>query len=1357
MKNTVIFTARRSLLLTVTIFALVAAVVILPSYFRSGAISEKAGGIFSQTGGNDGDLPNYDVRADKKAFGKIAGFRNSLNKSAAAIADTRDSFTKGEEALRMSVPSLKIVYNSDIRTPEVIAPDVQRGNALLSGASSAKRSDILVNFLSQNSNLLGASEDQINNLKVFADYTNPDGNLSFVELNQEINGVPVFRGEVKAGFTKNGEIIRVINNLAAGLNYESLSTDFRQPLDAVNAAAGHIKYEIKAEGLRYNAEVSTDLKTVFGTGDWATTAEKMYFPTEPGVAVPAWRVLIWQPANAFYVIVDAETGIMLWRKNITEHQTQAATYQVYANPNAMINVADGPAPLSPGPIDPNSGTQGTLLGRVNVTRIGNEAPYTFNNLGWITDGNNITDGNAVQAGIDRDAINGIDAPQIGIPNRVFASAWNPPPGSPAPGDDPLTPEAQRGAVIQMFYIMNWYHDEMYRLGFTEAARNFQDNNFGRGGSGADRISAQGQDNNGCQTPPCFNNANFSAPADGTRGQMQMYLWSGPNPDRDGTADADIIIHEVTHGTSNRLHGNSAGLNNDMARGMGEGWSDFYGHAMLSEPADLITGTYSTGGYSTLSLGGLGTRNYYYGIRRFPKAVMTATGGPLNRPHNPLTFKDIDAVQADLSDGAFSPAFTAANPDGVHAAGEIWSSALWEVRARYVQRLGWDIGNRRWLQFITDGMKLAPLTPTFLTERDAIISAALASGTGADVADIWAGFAIRGMGVSSSIQDSSGISLGGGGTSETRVTEAFDLPNLRQTPVFTVADSAGDNDGFPEPGEQLTLTVPLTNNTGNAALGVTLQIAGQSTFTFYGDINNGQTVSNSLISYTIPAGTACGSSIVLTFNINSSLGPASFTRTIFVGVPNLTTSQNFDAVTAPAFPTGWTAAPLQGGINFVTATTNSDTAPNSAFALDPATVGGGTNLTSPPVRVTSATATVSFRNRFDTESGWDGGVLEISLGGAPFQDILAAGGSFTQNGYNGTLGAGDNNPLAGRAAWNGNSGGYITTTAQLPASANGSYVELRWRFGADDNTVGIGPSPGWNIDGIQLTGAGFAASFTCSFTPANVRSRADFDGDGKTDLSVFRPSEGNWYLNGSTIGFTVVKFGVAGDRLVPGDYDGDGKTDIAIFRALDGPEPDFYILNSNGFTVTSLAFGSPGDAPVLGDYDGDNKADVAVFRQSNNVWYILNSSGGATISQFGIAGDLPVQADYNGDGRTDIAIYRAGQWYIAGGGAVTITSFGLASDRPVQADYDGDNKDDIAVFRPSDGVWYILRSGNGGVDFVQFGLNGDVPVPGDYDGDGKDDQAVYRGGVWYMNRSASGTAVVPFGLGSDIAVPSAYIP
>lgn len=1052
----------------------------------------------------DGFL-NYDIRIDKYAVEKLASFRTAAGKNAPDIADARDLMVRGEENLKQRTPTIKIEYNLDLQIPEVIAPDVKQGRVFLTRPSSGNRVDTLKNFLNQNNDLIGARRGQVDQLKVFSDYSNPDGQLAFVELDQEINGIPVFRGAIKAGFTQTGEIVRVINNFAPDLDETELSADFGDPANALRAAAGHIgNQNLSQLSLRPDQRMSSDQKAVFGDDSSAPTAEKIYFPTEPGVAIPAWRVLIWQPVNAYYVIVDAASGTLLWRKNLTEDQTQSATYSVYANPNAMINVADSPFPMTPGPSSPN-GTQGTAIARTQITRVGNEAPYTFNNLGWITDGNNTLDGNNVQAGLDREApndgslnANAIDPGSVpsGSPDRVFNFPINPSvPSNPAlnTGDSPLpsgqNPQTclsegtnavptdfQRAVVTQLFYITNAFHDETYRLGFTEAARNFQNDNFGRGGLGGDRISAQAQDCSG------INNANFSTPGDGARPQMQMYLWQGPNPDIDGSLDADVIVHELTHGLSNRLHGNGDGLFLDIARGMGEGWSDFYAGCLLSEPTDPLDGVYTTGGYDTYLFGTVGFNNYYYGIRRFPRAIMSSVGGPSGRPHNPLTFQDIDSSKLDISDGAFNPRFFA-TADQVHAIGEVWSSALWEIRARFIQRLGWEAGNRRILQFVTDGMKLAPLGPTPLTERDAMIAAIFASGTDADLADAWAGFARRGFGFSASIEALGGISTGG--SNQIRVTESFDPPNLVVGTV-EVSDVSGDNDGFPEPGEQVSLNFVITNATGTPAANTATQIGG-GPFSGSATISGRGSVTIGTL-YTIPASAICGSTLQIPISLTSSLGPISYERSIYIGRPATTApSENFDGVTSPSLPAGWTAVAASGGINFVNATTQPDSAPNVLYARDPATVGGGTDLTAPPVSVTSSAATVSFRNSYNTENGWDGGVLEISIAGGGYQDFLAAGGTFLQNGYNGVMSGGRNNPIASRAGWTGNSNGYLTTIAQLPASALGRIVGLRWRFGADDNTTGTGPDPGWRIDNVILSGAGFVTSFACEVSAAQPTS------------------------------------------------------------------------------------------------------------------------------------------------------------------------------------------------------------------------------------------------------------------------------
>ena len=1334
--------ARGSILLSIFVLAIATAVVLVPTFFQSSAGSKSGNGLFERTSVHEEGLDYYDIRTSKADAGTIMDFRQSAG-NALRAAELRSKFVDAESDLRRSVPTLKIEYNPIQIVPELIAPDVLQGRAVMTEPSAEKRSAILRNFAKSNSDLVGMDDQQIDQLKVTADYANPDGNLAFASLEQFIDDIPVFRGEIKAGFTKRGEMFRVINNLAAGLEYGNLRRDFGDPANAARIAAADVRAEID---MTPNAE-STDLKAVFGTGPYPTTASKYYFPIEPGLARAAWYVVVWKPVNGYEVIVDAETGKVLWRQNMGKDQTQAVTYNVWASPNNPMMSMDSPAPLSPGPLDPTLGTQGTLQPRTTVTLVGNEAPYTFNNNGWITDGTNALEGNNVQAGLDRATPNGPDLPLVaGSPNRVFNFAANPPPGNPAPGDNPLpdgqtiTPcaaapppveDKQRAAVTQMFFYLNRLHDVLYRHGFTEQARNFQLDNFGRGGTGNDRVLAEGQDCSGT------NNANFaSTSTDGTTGRMQMYIFTGATPDRDGTLDGDVIIHEVGHGVTNRLH--TAGISGTQGSQMHEGNGDFLAHTLLSETSDPLNGVYSMGGYATYFLraaapfSNLG--NYYYGIRRFPKAVISFTGGPLNRPHNPLTYADIDPAQFNVSNGAFGPAFVGSATQA-HDGGEVWSSMLWEVRARLITRLGHVDGTSKMIQLTLDGMKLASSTSSMLNSRNAILAAAQASGTGADVADVWAGFAARGMG------------FGATNTTGSTVVESFGLPNLVQTPSITISDAAGDNDGFPEPGEQLSITVPLTNSTGGAANNVTLQLVGGGSAN-YGTINHGASSTRD-VTYTVPA-VSCGSVHTLTFNVDSSLGATSFSRPIIIGKPIITFTENFDAVTTPAFPAGWTSASVQSGVSFVTTTNNVDSAPNAAFALDPATVGGGTNLTSPSIPVATAAAVVEFRNRYDTEAGWDGGALEISIAGGAFQDVITAGGAFIQNGYNSLLGAnGANNPLAGRNAWSGNSNGYLTTIVRLPASAAGQNVQLRFRFGADDNTVGTGPNPGWYIDNVRVSG-----NYECDSNPPTVRSRADFDGDGRTDLSVFRPSEGNWYLNRSTDGFTVANWGLSSDIVAPGDFDGDGKADVSIFRPSTGT---WWILRSSG-GISSAPFGTAGDIPVVGDYDGNGTSDMAVFRPSTSTWYIQHTGGGSVTAAFGAAGDLPVRGDYNGDGATDIAVFRpsTGAWWIVNsGGGVTSTTFGLAGDKPVPADYDGDSKDDIAVYR--NGVWYILRSTNAGVDIVNFGIGTDVPVPGDYDGDGRDDQAIYRDGVWWLNRSVAGVTAQGFGLASDTAVPAKYIP
>lgn len=271
---------------------------------------------------------------------------------------------------------------------------------------------------------------------------------------------------------------------------------------------------------------------------------------------------------------------------------------------------------------------------------------------------------------------------------------------------------------------------------------------------------------------------------------------------------------------------------------------------------------------------------------------------------------------------------------------------------------------------------------------------------------------------------------------------------------------------------------------------------------------------------------------------------------------------------------------------------------------------------------------------------------------------------------------------------------------------------------------------------------------------------DFDGDAKADVSVYRSSEGNWYISnsGSAGALSVVRFGLAGDKIVPADYDGDGKTDIAVYRPENGI---WFILKSSG-GVQYTQFGTAEDVPQPADYNGDGKTEIAVFRPSTGVWFIFNDQNSQyTAVQFGSAEDKPVAADYNGDGKSEIAVYRPSQglWFIYNSATAqyATTRFGVPTDKPVAADYDGDGKTDIAVYRPNEGNWYILGT-KSGYTVTRFGLSSDLPIPADYDGDGKTDIAVYRPseGNWYQLKSRDGFSTVKFGLDIDKPTPSAFV-
>jgi len=297
-----------------------------------------------------------------------------------------------------------------------------------------------------------------------------------------------------------------------------------------------------------------------------------------------------------------------------------------------------------------------------------------------------------------------------------------------------------------------------------------------------------------------------------------------------------------------------------------------------------------------------------------------------------------------------------------------------------------------------------------------------------------------------------------------------------------------------------------------------------------------------------------------------------------------------------------------------------------------------------------------------------------------------------------------------------------------ATVTGLVMHRQTSSGGHVSTVDlIGADSAGRLATVTRTGDELRSYFGWRSTYFSVSSLlptpSDFDGDGRSDAAVFRPSTGQWWMRG----LAPVVYGVTGDVPLSADFTGDGRTDVAVFRPSSGV---WYVHG-----LPAVAFGRTGDVPVAADFTGDGRADITVFR--SGFWYVR----GAAAVPFGRADDVPVAADFNGDGRADITVFRSGVWYVRGAAALP---YGQPGDVPVARDFTGDGRADIAVFRPSTGVWYVR-----GLPAVAYGQAGDVPVARDVDGDGRAEVSVFRPAT--STWSARGFASVVWGRPGDIAI------
>jgi len=607
-------------------------------------------------------LSNYDVRLEVRAAAP-----SRVNQLGAAVATT-DS-----QVMQNAIESFRAQFSPDTRDKlRVVMNDVGlpkmviNTEAPLSDRQSGDPDSIARDFLADHSAMFGLNRSQILEMKLKSE--DNDRDTTFLNYEQMVDGVPVFQGQVQVAVNK-GQVISIgeglvipdalINTIPTLSEDEGLQRAFQFAGRQAPASFNMVESRL-AKGDRAVYQNPID-------GDRDDILSDMRIMRVGPRAVLAWHSYVdVGPGEWYEMLIDAKTGAMLYRYNLYADVAQGTVFRV------------------------NGLGQRTLESFVGDTTI-NTAD------GWMGT-STVTTGNNVEAYLDSDANNQPDA--VNTADLQNGHAFSSIQDFTFPFTLGVDPRTQRAAsVANLFYFNNIIHDFSYRLGFTEAAGNFQTNNFGRGGTGNDSVRAEAQDGSGT------NNANFGTPPEGQRPRMQMFLFTRGttdlNDDRDASFDGDVVLHEYGHGISNRLVGgpaNTSCLGGTQAGAMGEGWSDywaatFYGNGVIGEFV---------------------TNNLTNGIRR---AAYTVPANPVHDSY------------ADLGVGGFE----------VHRDGEVWAAALWDLR----QTLGAAIADSLVLQ----GMKFTPCSPSFLNARDGILMADQNLNGSANRCTIWTVFARHGMGVS----------------------------------------------------------------------------------------------------------------------------------------------------------------------------------------------------------------------------------------------------------------------------------------------------------------------------------------------------------------------------------------------------------------------------------------------------------------------------------------------------------------------------------------------------------------------------------------------------------------------------------
>ena len=843
----------------------------------------------------------------------------------------RENIEEGIKALKQRVPDAEVELS-----PVTGGVEIVRSSKGLSDAAPVRSGKAIVrDFLRNNKALYGLSQSQIDAMHFIGESVTPESGLRMVRAEQMLNGYPIFQSETRFILDRDGRMFRTVGALipkpsapvSALLGLMPSPDALRAALTSLDVEADTGRMSVKETG---EDSGKFEIRTTDPNIKGSVISKLVYFPVAPGVLVPAWSQTIFSNDGDWYILTDAREGTVLWRKNIrSDVSVHDARFRVYVQADGTTP-ADSPAPQSPSAALPGGGTQfpgiaptivsmhtamdpvasqngwiddcpGGVCTAAQTQTVGNNALVCLDRVGGAdanicdTAASSVIDGNGRPTG-NPDA-NSRNRDFLGTTPRDFQTNYLPPPqgGNPEAGQTPTgngnngtlaVDQFRRAAITHLFYTTNWYHDRLFNLGFNEAAGNFQQLNFSGMGLGGDRVLGDSQDN------LSTNNANFSTAQDGISGRMQMFRFIGPTIDRAGDLDTEVVIHELTHGTSNRLIGNGTGLAWSPGVGMGEGWSDFYALSLLNNTnADDPNLQYATGAYATYKfVSGTFLDNYVYGIRRFPYSTDNSV--------NPMTWADVDEWTANYSGGIpINPRVMEANGAmEVHNAGEIWGLSLWEMRSRIIADpagANGDVptGNTSSMRLVTDGMKATPDQPSFTQARDAILDADCATNACANEDSIWGGFADRGLGFKASAP--LGYQFGYLST-HMGIVESFELPNLDINNV-SIVDTMGNSSGFVDPNETVRVFVDLRNGFRRSTRGVASATATLTSSTpgvniLAGSSNYGAIAAQGTAAptdyFVITAPPAlCGSSMNFTVTVNSTLGPVARTFSLRLGAPS----------------------------------------------------------------------------------------------------------------------------------------------------------------------------------------------------------------------------------------------------------------------------------------------------------------------------------------------------------------------------------------------------------------------------------------------------------------------------------------